>query len=89
MDKRNNRERSRSQTNIIDPLKVSSLFSSYLPVSFIGSHPFWVFDKVTPAGPLGNPLWEDAVLDSLLGPLDDIRELGIFGEMVKVRAVGS
>lgn len=64
-----------------------------LPVSFISviplSHPFRVFDKVAPTGTLGNPLWKDAILDSLVCPLDNICKLRIIREVVEVPTVGT
>lgn len=59
----------------------------YNPLS--APHPFWVFDKVAPTGTLGNPLWKDAVLDSLFRPFDNICKLGIVREMVEVSTVGT
>lgn len=55
----------------------------------VSPYPFLILDKVAPAGTLGNPLWKDAVLDGLFGPLDNIGKFGIVGKVIELAAVGT
>lgn len=82
------------EINILSNIPFKALWfflSSTFPIFSVIplSHPLWVFDKVAPTRTLGNPLWRDAILDSLFRPLDNICKLRIIREMVEVPAVGA